>query len=214
MRIDHVSYAASHNQISDVVQRIGSRLGSTIVDGGIHPRFGTRNFILPLKGQQYIEIVCPLEHPASLQTPFGQMVSKKAEEGGGWLAWVIATDDISKIEERIGRRAVNSHRIKPDGNELKWKQLGIKETMEDSQLPFFIEWESRSHPSSEYSNNLEITKIDISGQANIVYEWVSKDFSQIKSNIEFEWHRPESSDGFTGILGITFSSNLGLVYLD
>ena len=44
MRLEHVYYASSHDQLSDTVQRLGSRLGSTFVDGGINPRFGTRNF--------------------------------------------------------------------------------------------------------------------------------------------------------------------------
>jgi hypothetical protein len=41
MRLDHVSYVTSHDQLADTVQRLGSRLGTTFVDGGIHPRFGT-----------------------------------------------------------------------------------------------------------------------------------------------------------------------------
>jgi len=49
MRLDHISYAATHDQLVDVVQRIGSRIGSAFTDGGIHPRFGTRNFTLALK---------------------------------------------------------------------------------------------------------------------------------------------------------------------
>jgi hypothetical protein len=49
MRLDHVSYVTSHDQLADTVQRLGSRLGSTFVDGGIHPRFGTRNFTASLK---------------------------------------------------------------------------------------------------------------------------------------------------------------------
>jgi len=53
MRLDHVSYVTSHDQLADTVQRLGSRLGSAFVDGGIHPRFGTRNFTAALKnGQQ------------------------------------------------------------------------------------------------------------------------------------------------------------------
>ena len=64
MRLDHVSYVTSHDQLADTVQRLGSRLGSTFVDGGVHPRFGTRNFTLPLHNGQYIEVVCPLDHPA------------------------------------------------------------------------------------------------------------------------------------------------------
>ena len=44
MRLDHLSYVASHDHLLDEVQRIGARLGSGFTDGGIHPRFGTRNF--------------------------------------------------------------------------------------------------------------------------------------------------------------------------
>ena len=55
MRLDHVSYVTSHDQLSDTVQRLGQRLGSTFVDGGMHPRFGTRNFTLPLEDGTYLE---------------------------------------------------------------------------------------------------------------------------------------------------------------
>ena len=99
MRLDHVSYVTSHDQLADTVQRLGSRLGSTFVDGGVHPRFGTRNFTLARQNGQYIEVVCPLDHPATEQTPWGKAVSKNAQEGVGWLTWVFATDNISTIEE-------------------------------------------------------------------------------------------------------------------
>ena len=101
MRLDHISYVASHDQISDVVNRIGSQIGTAFIDGGIHPKFGTRNFTAPLLNNQYIEVVCPLDHPATDSTPFGRAVKKKAEEGGGWLTWVIATEDITKVESRF-----------------------------------------------------------------------------------------------------------------
>ena len=50
MRLDHVSYAVSNHELVDTVQRLGQQLGGTFVDGGRHPRFGTRNFVLPLEG--------------------------------------------------------------------------------------------------------------------------------------------------------------------
>ena len=56
MRLDHISYVASHDQISDVVNRIGSQIGTAFVDGGIHPKFGTRNFTAPLLNNQYIKL--------------------------------------------------------------------------------------------------------------------------------------------------------------
>lgn len=144
MRLDHVSYVTSHDQLADTVQRLGSILGSTFVDGGVHPRFGTRNFTMPLLDGQYLEVVCPLDHPATETSPFGKAVSQRALEGGGWLTWVISTENVSKIESRLGRGAVEGHRTKPDGTDLKWKQIGVLGTLEDRQLPFFRRMERKS----------------------------------------------------------------------
>jgi len=159
MRLDHVSYVASHDQISDVVQRIGSQIGTAFVDGGIHPQFGTRNFTAPLFNGQYIEVVCALDHPAAEKTPFGQAVTKKAAEGGGWLTWVFSTDDIDPIEKAIGRPAIEGHRRRPDGTELRWKQVGVKELLTDPELPFFIEWQDGNHPSQVGTPASSITKL-------------------------------------------------------
>jgi len=83
MRLDHLSYVSTHSQISETVNRIGSQIKTAFVDGGVHPKFGTRNFTAPLLNGQYIEIVCPMEHPATDSTPFGRAVKQKAESGGG-----------------------------------------------------------------------------------------------------------------------------------
>jgi hypothetical protein len=174
MRLDHVSYVASHDQISDVVNRIGSQIGTAFVDGGIHPKFGTRNFTAPLLNGQYIEIVCPLDHPATDATPFGQAVKKKADAGGGWLSWILAVEEITKIEKRLGRNSIPGQRKKPDGSELNWKQIGVLGTLEDAQLPFFIEWISNSHPSTDGVAKAKITKLEIIGNREKINSWVDK----------------------------------------
>jgi hypothetical protein len=96
--LESVLCSTFHNQLADTVQRLGSRLGSTFVVVGIQPRFGTGNFTGSLKNGRYIEVGCPLDHPAIKQTPWDKAVSKKAQEGGGWLTWVFSTGDISPIE--------------------------------------------------------------------------------------------------------------------
>ena len=48
MRVDHVSYAAEHDGLHATAERLAKLIGVTPVDGGVHPRFGTRNVILPL----------------------------------------------------------------------------------------------------------------------------------------------------------------------
>jgi hypothetical protein len=149
MRLDHVSYVASHDQISDVVNRIGSQIGTAFVDGGIHPKFGTRNFTAPLLNGQYIEVVCPLDHPATDATPFGNAVKKKADAGGGWLTWVLGCKDIRSIESKLNRKAITGLRTLPDGTELRWKQIGVLDMIENSSTPFFVEWLTKRHPSSD-----------------------------------------------------------------
>jgi hypothetical protein len=164
MRLDHVSYVASHDQISDVVNRIGSQIGTAFVDGGMHPKFGTRNFTAPLLNGQYIEVVCPMDHPATDSTPFGRAVKKKAEEGGGWMTWVLATDNISKVEVNLGRKAVDGQRKKPDGSILQWKQLGVLDVLDDSRQPFYVEWISKDHPSKDGTAHAELIQIAIFGE--------------------------------------------------
>jgi hypothetical protein len=197
------------------VQRLGSRLGSTFVDGGVHPRFGTRNFTLPLQNGHYIEVVCPLDHPASDASPFGKAVSKRAAEGGGWLTWVVSVDDVSKIESRLGRQAVDGHRTKPDGSDLRWKQIGVLGTLEDRQLPFFIEWVENHHPSTDGKAVAKIVKVEIAGDEKTITDWLGSDtVKAIGPDVEVIWVSASENDGDNGIVAVHLSTPSGVVRLD
>ena len=138
MRLDHLSFAAGPDGLASTAQRIGGLLGRDFTDGGVHPRFGTRNMILPLADHTYLEIVEVLDHPASDKAPFGQAVRARSALGGGWLGWVVAVDDIATVEQRLGRESAIGNRHRPDGTELRWKQIGVNGLIADPQLPFFI----------------------------------------------------------------------------
>ena len=215
MRLDHVSYVTSHDQLADTVQRLGSRLGTTFVDGGVHPRFGTRNFTAPLLNGQYIEVVCPLDHPASDSSPFGKAVSKRAAEGGGWLTWVVAVEDLAAVETRLGRPAVDGHRTKPDGTDLSWKQIGVLGTLEDRQMPFFVQWIKNHHPSTDGKTVAQIVKIEIVGEEASISEWLGANVkAAIGSGIEVDWLNPAENEGETGIIAVHLSTPNGIVRLD
>ncbi len=214
MRLDHVSYVTSHNQLSDTVQRLGSRLGSTFVDGGVHPRFGTRNFTLPLQNGQYIEVVCPLDHPATEQTSWGKAVSKKAQAGGGWLTWVFSTEDISTIEEKFGRKAIEGHRTRPDGSDLKWKQIGVKEITDSRELPFFIQWLTEDHPSKDGKAIAAIEKITIADKDQLAGSWFKEEILSALGGTTIDWADPSVNDGENGIVAVHLTTPAGVVVLD
>ena len=214
MRLDHISYVASHDQISDVVNRIGSQISTAFIDGGIHPKFGTRNFTAPLLNGQYIEVVCPLDHPATDATSFGQAVKKKAEAGGGWLTWVFSTEDISPIETKFGRDAVDGHRTRPDGSDLKWKQIGVKEITDSRELPFFIQWLTEDHPSKDGNAVSKIEKIVIADTDQLAESWFKSEILSALENVTIDWVDPSANDGDNGIVAVHLSTPNGSVVLD
>jgi hypothetical protein len=213
MRLDHVSYVASHDQISDVVNRIGSQIGTAFIDGGIHPKFGTRNFTAPLLNGQYIEVVCPLDHPATDATPFGQAVKKKAEAGGGWLTWVFSTEDISAIEDKFSRKSIEANRVLPNGLELKWKQIGVSEIVNSNELPFFIQWLTPNHPSESKDHCASIQKITISSLRKTLNSVYKDEIYSGINDIEIEFLNMEE-DYSEGIFSIDFNTTKGIVQIN
>ncbi len=212
MRLDHLSFAAGPDGLASTAQNLGGKLGKEFVDGGVHPRFGTRNMILPLDGGTYLEIVECLDHPASDKAVFGQAVRARSAAGGGWLGWVVAVDDIAVHAERLGREAVKGNRHLPNGEELLWQQVGVNSLMTDPQLPFFIKWESPSdmHPSNGADPEFSLATLEIAGDPQRVSEWLGETVESPLEDIKVDWVSPS---GTPGILAAQFQTPSGLVRL-
>lgn len=211
MRVDHVSYAAEHDGLRATAERLSKQIGVDPVDGGVHPRFGTRNVILPLAHERYVEIVECLDHPASDKAPFGQAVRARSEAGGGWLGWVVSVDDIRTVEKRLGRESAPGNRHRPDGVELRWRQLGIKGLMSDPQLPYYVQWEDGDlHPSVGATTAVTIGALEIAGHRDRVTEWLGLPPGQTSSVIDFTFVAPH---GTPGLLSVTFDTPTGPVVI-
>ncbi len=210
MRLDHLSYAAEPDGLAGTADRLANQLSAEFTDGGVHPRFGTRNMVLPLASSQYLEIVEVLDHPASDKAPFGQAVRARSEAGGGWLGWVVGVDDIGSVEKRLEREAVPGNRFRPDGVELRWRQIGIQGFQSDPQLPFFIEWEGDPslHPAYAADTDLALVALDIAGDGARVADWLDAPVDHVLDGLDVNWLAPH---GNPGILAATFSGPRGLV---
>lgn len=211
MRLDHLSFAAGPEGLVGTADRLAQLLGGPFLDGGIHPRFGTRNMVLPLAGGTYLEVVEVLDHPASDKAPFGRAVRSRSGLGGGWLGWVVSVPDITEVEQRLGRQAVEGNRYRPDGQELRWKQIGVLGLQSDPQLPFFVQWLGgpADHPSSDGEDSaIRLQSLEIAGDPERVSDWLGSPVQRLLEDVQVEW-----VDGLTdnGIVAAHFSTPAGLV---
>lgn len=210
MRLDHLSYAAGPDGLDSTTRRLGSLLGEDFVDGGVHPGFGTRNRVLPLAGDTYLEVVSVLDHPASDKVPFGQLVRERSALGGGWIGWVVAVDDIAPVEQRLGRPAVQGNRHRPDGLDLRWRQIGVRNLMTDPQLPFVVQWQvaATHHPSTGASGDVRLTSLEIAGDPRRVADWLGEPAVAALGDLQVHWAAPR---GTRGLLAASFSTPRGRV---
>jgi hypothetical protein len=209
MHVDHLTFAVGSAGLVAETERLGALLGERFRDGGFHPRFGTRNHILPLADDRYLEVVEVLEHPAAEKAPFGQAVRARSETGGGWLGWVVSVDDLAPFEERLEREAVHGSRHFPDGRLLEWRQLGVKGLISDPQLPYFIKWDS--DPSvlpSALEGQIRLDRIEIAGTRSRVEEWLGIAIEDVFDGVRIKFSSP---NGQPGILSATFLTPNGKV---
>jgi len=197
MHLDHLSYAAGPDGLDSTARRLADLVGEDFRDGGRHPRFGTNNRVLPLRSGHYVEVVAVLDHPASDKVPFGQVVRSRSEAGGGWLGWVVSVADISVVEARLGRQAVQGNRRLPDGFDLRWKQLGVEGLQADPQLPFVVQWQvdDEHHPSYGASGDLSLAAVEIAGDPDRVAEWLGRPAVAALEEVEVEWVAPHGQPG-------------------
>jgi hypothetical protein len=209
MHLDHLSFAAGPEGLTETVARLSTLLGATFVDGGFHPRFGTRNQILPLTQGHYLEVVEVLDHPAADKVPFGQAVRARTAAGGGWLGWVVAVDDLVEVEQRLGRPAVEGHLRRPDGDLLEWQQVGVKGMQSDPQLPFFVRWlsDDAKHPSVG-GQDVDLLKLEIAGDRERLDDWLGGQTDAVLKDVEVDWTSP---DGLPGLEAAVFATPRGTV---
>lgn len=208
MRLDHVSYACGPDGLDATVERLSAALGTTIPVGGVHPRFGTTNAILPLADGVYLEVVGVLEHPAAEKAVFGRAVKRRVEAGGGWLGWVVAVDDLAPYEQRLDVVAGSGSRHRPDGHELRWRQVGVNGFASDPQLPFFIRWDSapEDHPAARPTEGLRLERIEMAGDRDTLLAWLGELPGDPLEGIALDW-----VDGPPGIAAVHFATPSGAV---
>lgn len=156
MLIDHLVYAVPDlpAAVADLADRFGVRARS----GGRHPGRGTRNALLALGPQTYLEIIAPdPDQPdPAVPRPFGL----DGADRGRLVRWALACDDIDAAV--AGARSggydpgevVDGLRADPTGMLLRWRMTTGE--LAGGLAPFLISWGDTEHPARSAPRGLTL----------------------------------------------------------
>ncbi|WP_420626452.1 VOC family protein [Candidatus Poriferisodalis sp.] len=153
--IDHIVVAAPDLEAGTAT--VEALVGMRAAPGGPHPGVGTRNTLLSLGDDVYLEIIAPdPEQPAPANPrPFGI----DSLSGPKLVTFAVHASDGETIDDVVAAMRVcgedpgeiiSMSRVKPDGEELHWSlTLSPAGLAEGAGLaPFVIEWGDTTHPAT------------------------------------------------------------------
>ncbi len=148
--VDHLIYAAP--DLDQGIREMERLLGHRAVPGGRHPDFGTRNALLGLGPQTYIEIIAP--DPALAGPPRGRLFGLDRLEHPRLVTWVLR-DEAIEMRAAAARKAglalgevQQGSRVRPDGAVVSWKVTDPYAMPLDGAVPFLIAWGTTPHPAA------------------------------------------------------------------
>jgi hypothetical protein len=156
MLIDHLVYAVP--DLAAAVAEVEERFGVRAQAGGKHIGLGTRNALLALGTQTYLEIIAPDpgQPRPSMPRPFGVDDVRR----GGLAGWALACDDIDAAVAQARSHgydpgeAADGQRAGPTGTVLRWR-LTLN-AMAGGLIPFLISWDDTEHPARSAPHGLTL----------------------------------------------------------
>ena len=146
MNIDHLMWACA--DLDTGIARLADLTGITAAFSGSHTGQGTRNALLSLGGDCYLEIIAP-DPEQTLQGTFGGRLAKLTSSG--LLSWAIACRNLARYRLELnhsGHFTTNvqtTTRENPAGEALTWQLLFVGQV---PGAPFFIDWLDCAHPAT------------------------------------------------------------------
>lgn len=159
--LDHLILGVDdlHRGVVWVEQRTGVRA----VIGGVHPGRGTRNALLALGPDCYLEIIAP-DPEQSSPTWFTRITSMPEPK---LIAWAVHTSGLEALAQTATSAGIaidgphDGARSRPDGNNLSWKLFRLRDDR-GGLLPFFIEWGRGSiHPAADAPAGCRLTSLQV-----------------------------------------------------
>ena len=162
--IDHLVYASP--DLDAGIDAIETLLGVRAAPGGSHPKWGTRNALLALGPDVYLEIIAP--DPELPRPDRGYPFRIDTLEEPALVTWAMKSDNIDMVSELAREEGydpglpLEGSRALPDGETLRWRLTLPQLDSGAGLIPFLIDWRDSSHPAASLPSGG--TLIDLSGK--------------------------------------------------
>jgi catechol 2,3-dioxygenase-like lactoylglutathione lyase family enzyme len=178
MRIDHVVYAV--RDLDAAAARWRDAYGLESLPGGVHPRWGTRNRLVPFGGD-YLELLAVEHADVASGTVLGTRLLDLTADGDRWFSVCVADDAIEATAARVGITVEPGSRTRPDEEVIAWRGAGIDAETRPLDRPFFIAWDvpQRLHPGADALAHpcgaTGIVAVEETGDPDGVRAWLGED---------------------------------------
>ena len=173
VELDHVLLAVCDLDVAGTA--LAEMYGLPVIEGGVHPGWGTANRIVPLR-DAYLELIAVVDAREASKTPFGRWVADGASDTGSPIGWAVRPRDLDATTQRLGLSPQEGSRQTPRGELLRWRSAGIEEAVREPSLPFFIEWAlGTAYPgaiSGDEPPSASISRLEIDGDPTALSAWL------------------------------------------
>jgi len=161
-RIDHLVWGVS--DLDAGVTALERMTGLRAVYGGAHPGGGTRNALLALGPDVYLEILAPDPAQDTRNTPAAVLLALPAPS---LIMFAIACDDIEATAARVEAIGLPRPKVRamtraqPDGVMLSWRLAMLAGHAFGAAAPFLIDWGASAHPSAIGPRGARLTALTL-----------------------------------------------------
>ena len=161
MLVDHLVYATPHLDLG--VDRIERLLGIRATPGGQHPGAGTRNALIALGSDVYLEIVGPDRAQPEPARPRWFRIDEL--DAPKLVTWATKSNDIARTSNaarqsgiQLGDALAGSRR-RADCVLLTWRYTDPRMSAADGIIPFFIDWGTTPHPAGSAAQGASLQSL-------------------------------------------------------
>jgi hypothetical protein len=153
--IDHIVYSVT--DLDEAVNEFEQKLGIKPILGGYHKTFGTKNALINLNNQMYLELLAADDSNSDIAQPRWMGVDLLTKNQ--ITRWAVKSNSLDKdsailkkYNQKMGEIREGS-RITADGSLLQWQLIMPLPAPEVELIPFFLDWsKTEKHPSQLLPN--------------------------------------------------------------